>query len=177
MPSNVGTAAALDAFDVNAINQMYAGRPSLPPIGPGRFFYLVPQYTSKVLAVPASLQADGIQLVLFDKLVGVTDQHFSLHDDGAGLLEIRPRHAPSKCIEVVDSTNGAAVVQRGCNNDSRQKWSVAPTAGAPWLFDIINKDSGRSAEVTNAGTANGALIRQWTYLGASHQRFSLVPIQ
>jgi hypothetical protein len=176
-PWDAGTVTGLDTFDVQAINQMYLGRPSLPAIGSSRYYSLVPQHTSRVLVVPGGSTANDVQLLLWDRYAGVFDQHFSIHDDGEGFVEIRPRHAPWKCVEIYgfSTANGGAVKQWDCHTGANQKWILAPAAGAPGYFDIINKNSLKSVDVSGFGTANGTPIHQWDHHNGTNQRFALSP--
>jgi hypothetical protein len=54
---------------------------------------------------------------------------------------------------------------------------------APWLaaqtpayYEIINRKSQASLDVTNASTSNGALIQQWAYWGGIQQQWQLVAV-
>jgi hypothetical protein len=177
-PWQAGTAAGLDAYDVVAINQMYSGRPSLPQIGASVFYSIVPQFaTSKVFAIGGGSTANGAPVILFDRLAGVFDQHWSLINSSDGYVELRPRHAWWKCMENLSfsTSNGGAIGQWDCWGGDNQKWIVAPSAGAPGSFDIINKFSGKSADVPGWATANGTVINQWDHWNGSNQRFLLSP--
>lgn len=176
-PSQAGTAALLDVNDVQGLNQSYVTRPGLPQIGPGRFFSFVPAYTSKVLAIPASMTTNNLQAVLFDRLPGAFDQHFTLLPVGEGFVTIRPRHAPSKCLEPMNfgTANNTPVVQFTCDNHIVQHWIVAPNAGAPGTVDVINRLTGKSLDVAGWGTANGTGFQQFDHTNNTNQRFTLSP--
>jgi hypothetical protein len=176
-PWQAGGATGLDTYDVQAINQMYYGLPSLPPIGPGRYYNLVPQMTSRVFAIGASSQANNVPVVLFDRLPGSWDQHWTFLNDSAGYVEVRPRHAPGKCLEVYgfSTSNGGSVIQWDCWGGDNQKWIVAPSAGAPGTFDLINKYSGKSVDVPGWNNVNGQTIQQWDHTNGTNQRLVLSP--
>lgn len=174
-PADVGSLNTLDTFDVQGINQMYWGHPSLPTIGWGQFYSLVPWTTPRVVAIPASSTANGVQLMIYDRLPGVLDQHYEMIDVGEGYVQIRPRHAPWKCVEVYgySGSNGGMVNQWDCHGDVNQQWIVAPSATNPGYFDIINRNSLKSFDVAGYGTANGTPIQQWDHYNGANQRFQL----
>jgi hypothetical protein len=176
-PWDVFTRGTLDTFDVQAINTMYRDRASLPAIGSSRFYALRPQYTSKVIIVPGGSTANDTQLLLWDRYPGYFDQEFSVVDVGEGYVELHPRHAPWKCMEVYgfSTANGGAVKQWDCWGGVNQQWIIAPSAGAPGFFDLINKNSLKSLDVTGWGTANGTPIQQWDHLSGTNQQFALTP--
>jgi hypothetical protein len=176
-PWQAGTAPRLDINDVQGLNQSYVTRPGMPQIGAGRFLSFVPAYTTRTMAIPASSTANNVQAVLFDRNPGWLDQHFTLTNVGEGFVQIRPRHAPTKCLEVLNfqSANGTAVGQFECDGASVQHWIVAPNAGTPSTFDVINRFSGKALEVAGWGDFNGALFQQWDHHSGSNQRFSLPP--
>lgn len=176
-PWDVGTAGQLDTFDVQAINTMYGDRPTLPRIGASRFYSLRPQHTSKVLIIPGGSTDNGTQLLLWDRYPGYYDQEFSIVDVGEGYVELHPRHAQAKCVENYgfSTSNGTPVVQWDCWGGDNQKWIIAPTAGAPGYFDLVNKYGLKSIDVSGGGTANGTRIHQWDHHSGSNQRFALDP--
>jgi len=176
-PWQAGGATGLDSYDVQAINQMYYGQSSLPAIGSGRYYSLVPQFTSKVFAIGASSQANNVPVVLYDRLAGVWDQHWMILNDSAGYVEVRPRHAPGKCLEVYgfSTSNGGSVIQWDCWGGDNQKWIVAPSAGAPGTYDLINKYSGKSVDVPGWSNTNGTTIQQWDHTNGTNQRLLLSP--
>jgi hypothetical protein len=178
-PGQAGSAPSLDSYDVQALNQMYYDRRSLPRVGPGIYYTLVPQYTSKAVAVPASSQANGAGLVLFDRWPGWLDQHFSIRNTVEGYVELRPRHATgqNKCVENLSFSlsNGGPIGQWDCWGGPNQAWILAPAAGAPGYYDIINRYSGKSFDVAGWGTANGTPIQQWDHTNNTNQRFQLSP--
>jgi len=175
-PWQASTGSGIDSYDVLAINQMYYNRPSLPLIGGNAYYSLVPQYTPKVLAIGGGSWADFAQVILYDRIPGVLDQHWIILNDSAGYVEVRNRNS-GKCIEdaYFGTANGSSVVQYSCWNGDNQKWILAPSAGAPGYFDIINKYSGKSLDVPGWNTANGTPIQQWDHTNGTNQRFALSP--
>jgi hypothetical protein len=172
-PWDAGNRSGLDTQDVQSINSMYYGYRTMPRLGAGIFYYLLPLHVpSRAVAVPASSMTNGQQLVLFDR--GFSDQHWEFRPDSHGFYEIRNR-VTGKCMEVYgfSTSDAGTVVQWDCWGGDNQKWIVAPSAGNSGTFDIINKLSLKSLDVAGANTANGALMQQWGYVGGSNQRFQL----
>jgi hypothetical protein len=175
-PWQAGSAPALDSYDILAINQMYAGS-SLPRIGAGIYFNLIPQFTTKTFAIGASSQTNGVQVVLYDTYAGVWDQQWSVRNTSAGYVELRPRHALGKCMEDLSfvTANGGAVGQWDCWGGDNQQWILAPSAGAPGLYDLINKYSGKSVDVPGWSNTNGTIIQQYDHTNGTNQRIRLSP--
>jgi hypothetical protein len=174
-PYQAGSAPGLDSYDVLAINTMYSGKPSLPRIGAGTYYSLVPQFTSKVLAIGGGSTAEFAPVILYDRYSGVWDQHWVIVNDSAGYVEIRNRNS-GKCMEdaYFGTANGSAVVQYTCWGGDNQKWIVAPS-GTSGYFDIINKHSGKSLDVPNWNNVNGQALQQWDHNNGTNQRMWLSP--
>jgi len=52
---------------------------------------------------------------------------------------------------------------------------VVPAEDGSGYYVIYNEVSNKVVDVAGASTSNGALIRQWDYLGGANQQWSLVP--
>jgi hypothetical protein len=177
-PWQAGSATRLDINDVQGLNQSYIMRPGLPPIGPGRFYSFVPVNTTKVLAIPAGSTGNNVGTILFDRVGGVLDQHYSLHPIGEGFVQIRPRHAPNKCLEPMNfgGGNGVPVVQFDCDGVTSQHWIVAPNAWDTTRIDVVNRLSGKSLDLAGGSTVNGTPFQQWDHgIANNNQRFTLSP--
>jgi thermitase len=82
----------------------------------------------------------------------------------------------NKCLDVfnADTTNGAKVIQWGCNGGNNQKWKIEPV-GAYYKLTAVH--SGRVLEVNGASTANGAFIDQWDYVaGANNELWNITKL-
>jgi hypothetical protein len=73
------------------------------------------------------------------------------------------------------TANGSGVVQVHCWGGENQKWIIAPSAGAPGYFDLINKFSGKALDVPGWSTANGTAMNLWDHWNGTNQRFALSP--
>lgn len=176
-PWQAGTATQLDAADVSAINEMYSTRPALPQIGAGRYYHLVPAHaTWKAVIAGGGTTLDGAQLIQWDRYPGWTDQQVSIRNASGGAVEIRMRH-DDKCLEIYDWSpyNGGALAQWSCHGGANQQWILAPNAGSPGTFDVINRNSLKSLDVPGASTANGVGMQQYDHHNGANQRFLLIP--
>lgn len=180
-PTNAGTASQLDAGDVQGLNSSYVNRPALPPIGPSKFYTFTPAHApNKVVQIPLNAPLGG-QLIISDR-IGVPREEFFLMNDGTGTVRIQTRQAFNQCLaSLVNSntngtTNGTPVIFATCNGSNAQRWIVAPNAGSPFTFDIINVLSGKAMDVVGNGTANGTPIQQYDHSNFANQRFTLTQV-
>lgn len=174
-----GTSVRLDAGDVEGLNQSYVNRRRLPPIGVGRVFTISPSYNSNLaLQIPSTSNVYGVQLQLNARDGSKASQQFFFVDDGAGVVRIKSRFGPNLCVDDLASRtdNGAPVGIWDCVDVDSQRWILAPNAGNAGQFDLINKFSGKSIDVTNASMAPGTPIQQWDHLNNAQQRFTLTSL-
>ncbi|MGW0669452.1 lectin [Streptomyces sp. NPDC002746] len=76
-----------------------------------------------------------------------------------------------KCVEITGSggaANGTPVELWDCNGGNNQKWSHTASTGA-----LVNPQSGRCLDVTDASTADGTQLEIWDCHGGNNQRWSL----
>ena len=67
------------------------------------------------------------------------------------------------------------MVTKSNSTSSSQKWTVTDVGGG--YVRIVNVFSGKALEVTGGSTSNGALVRQNTYTGATHQKWQLTQVE
>ncbi|MEZ0131066.1 RICIN domain-containing protein [Flavobacterium sp. LBUM151] len=65
--------------------------------------------------------------------------------------------------------------QRSASTSNEFKWTVTSLGGG--YYKIINVNSGKSLDVENVSTANGANIQVWTYTGGLNQQWQLVQVE
>ncbi len=56
------------------------------------------------------------------------------------------------------------------------KWSGTQASGGSTYYEIVNHNSGKVLDVTNASTSNGAMIQQWDYVGGANQQWQVVDV-
>jgi glucosylceramidase len=61
------------------------------------------------------------------------------------------------------TANGEKVQQRTCGTGNEFKWTVTSIGGG--FYKIVNVNSGKSLDVENVSTANGALIQVYDIVG------------
>ena len=74
-------------------------------------------------------------------------------------------------IDGASTADGAKTSQATCADTPAQHFQVSAEAGGSYRF--VNSGSGKSLDVTDVSTANGALIQQWTTSTGDNQRFTL----
>ena len=74
-------------------------------------------------------------------------------------------------VDGASTADGAKTSQATCADTPAQHFQVSAEAGGSYRF--VNTGSGKSLDVTDVSTANGALIQQWTTSAADNQRFTL----
>jgi hypothetical protein len=69
------------------------------------------------------------------------------------------------------TTDGASIVQYASNGGDNQKWRVVDKGGG--TYQLVNKKSGKLAEVPSGATADGIALDQRTASGATNQLWLL----
>ncbi len=75
----------------------------------------------------------------------------------------------------VGTVNGEKVQQRTCTTGNEFKWTVTSLGGG--YYKIINVNSGKSLDVQDVSTANGANIQVWDYTGGNNQQWQFVQVE
>ncbi len=87
-----------------------------------------------------------------------------------------------KCLDVSDASvaDGALLHQWTCSapGSANQKWRLVLVPGTTDTYNLIAWHSGKCADVTDASTADGALVHQWYCYppGGTNQQWRLVPV-
>ncbi|MGB3440597.1 MAG: family 43 glycosylhydrolase [Actinophytocola sp.] len=74
-----------------------------------------------------------------------------------------------KCLQVSGSADGAGTTQSACTGSSGQRWRFEDLADD--TSRLVNAGSGKVLDVADCGTADGAVVRQWSWLNNTCQRF------
>ena len=67
--------------------------------------------------------------------------------------------------------NGAVIQIWPSNNHNCQKWTIKPSGDG--FIKVLNVNSGKSLDVQNNSTADGAAILQYTDIGADNQQWRM----
>ena len=82
--------------------------------------------------------------------------------DANGYLpyELRPRHAPTMCLDVAHMSrlHGADVVQASCWGGANQQWRLVGTDSG--FYKLVSRHSGLCLDVANGSIAHGADVVQ-----------------
>lgn len=141
-------------------------------------YELRPVHSDKCADIEGRRGDNGAKLTQWDCLGG-TNQRFQLSYKGTvggeDLYEVRPTHAPNKCLDVsgVSSSNGAAVHQWDCHNGNNQRWRLQSSGSN---YQLVAHHSGKCLDVSGVSTANGAALNQWDCHGGTNQQFRLVRV-
>lgn len=73
------------------------------------------------------------------------------------------------------TADGIKVQQRAFSASNEFKWTVESLGGG--YYKIINVNSGKSLDVENVSTANGANIQVWSYTGGLNQQWQLIQVE
>jgi hypothetical protein len=92
---------------------------------------------------------------------------------GPRVMPLKPRHAPSKCLEITgpSTLSGATVILWDCNGGASQQMALQDMGGG--YYTIRPQHSGKCLEVKNGATSWGAEIVQADCNGSIHQLFRL----
>lgn len=74
-----------------------------------------------------------------------------------------------KCLQVSGTADGAATTQSACTGAAGQRWRFEDLADD--TSRVVNVGSGKVLDVADCGTADGAAVRQWSWLNNTCQRF------
>lgn len=169
-PGATGNGALIDEWSCSGeANQAWM----LNDTGNGEY-QLIAEHSGKCLDVPNGSTANDMRLQQWACAPG-DKQLWTLEDMGGGYHAIKSV-ASGKCVDVyMQSSDGAPVVQWDCHGGDNQLFSLDVPAPPPPPSDettaVEARHSGKCMEVT--GTANGALIEQWTCTGGTNQAWTL----
>ncbi|MFE0102510.1 beta-galactosidase [Streptomyces sp. NPDC059009] len=127
--------------------------------------------SGKVLAVPGSSTAQGVQLVQWTRDDGA-DQQWCLATgahDRSTLANVRSGHVAD--VQGASTADGAPVVQWPSNSGANQQWRVANAGGG--YVKLVNVHSGKVLGVEGGSTADGAKVTQQPDSGAASQQWKL----
>jgi len=109
----------------------------------------------------------GAKVQLWDCINGTINQKMTAWPNADGTVSL---HLLGNCLDVANSgtANGTIVWLFGCNRSNAQAWNIMPDGS------IINPNSGRCLEITNAGNsgANGSQIQIWDCNGGGWQKWT-----
>lgn len=95
---------------------------------------------------------------------------------GNGNYTLTSVNSPDKVIDIRNgtTTNGEAVQLMVNLNTTAQHFKVNDLGNG--YYSIINVNSNKAIEVANASTADGAVLQQNTYTGATNQQWKFVAV-
>jgi len=82
------------------------------------------------------------------------------------------------CMDVPNSSssNGAQLVQYGCNSGTNQTFTFTPVSGTTDRYTIGTLTAGKCVDVYGASTADNAAIIQWTCHSGTNQQWRLTAV-
>ena len=127
------------------------------PAAPGRL--IRNQATDTCLDVPNSDANTTAGLQIW-ACTGTPGQLFTLASD-------RSVQVLGKCLEIGGDTDGSPLHLATCNGGGRQMFTLSPAA------DLVSLQVDKCVEVPDANPALGTVVRIWTCLGPSQQKWFL----
>jgi len=139
-------------------------------IDTSKWYRLIAKHSNKCLDMRFANLTPGERLMQFTCHSG-DNQKFQFESVGSGFYRIRTGHS-HMCIDQFGavSTPGGAVGQYFCHSGQSQQW-LPSTSGSFFSFNV--RHSGLNLDVSQASTANGALLIQFTPHGGDNQLFTL----
>jgi len=147
----------------------------------GGYYQVVAQHSNKVLDVSGVSTSDYALIHQWD-YVGGTNQQWAIRRDGAGYYQLVARHS-GKLLDVKGSnqTEGGEIIQYTANGTAAQQWTIeartcvnpAPTFNDTKCYKITSRSSGKVLGITNGLTADGTVIRQYTYASKAWQQWKI----
>ena len=72
------------------------------------------------------------------------------------------------------NNDGAPVQEQTYSAGDNQKWRFTTVPGG--FYEIVNRASGKSLDVTVGSSNDGAVMQQWSYLGGGNQQWQFVAV-
>ncbi|AJW80772.1 alpha-L-arabinofuranosidase (plasmid) [Clavibacter michiganensis subsp. insidiosus] len=140
---------------------------SIRPVGP---VSVVSAQSGKSFDVPGCSTATGAPLQQYS-YVGSSCQSYAFTATTGGAVQIRPASASSLCLGVNagSTADRAAVVQGACGTSAA--WRIVPLPDGAIRF--VSAVSGKSLDLDNCSTADGAALQQYTTFDNICQRFRI----
>ncbi|MBD8103923.1 alpha-L-arabinofuranosidase [Plantibacter flavus] len=140
---------------------------SIRPVGPTQILS-VP--TGKSFDVPNCDTAIGAILQQHQYL-GSPCQTYTFSSDVGGAVHIHPASAPALCLTVSggSTADGAGLVQEACGTAS--SWRLTPLSDGSVRF--VSALTGKSIDLANCATGDGARLQQYSLLDNACQRFTI----
>ena len=79
------------------------------------------------------------------------------------------------CLDVNGASKaaGASVIQWYCNGGANQQWYPKVIRSYPFVYNLVNRNSGMCLDVNGASKAAGAAVIQWYCNGGTNQEWFL----
>ena len=84
----------------------------------------------------------------------------------------------SKCLQPMNGSQGASIVQETCNGSPSQQWTRKVEGRDFWIFEVeswehyVNRSTGFCLDA-RGGATNGTPIEQWTCNSISNERWGI----
>ena len=134
---------------------------------------IINNQSNKVLDLPGGSPADGTPVQQWS-LNGLGQQQWQIVKlPNQSVLIVNG--LTGKLLEVTASSldNGAAIQQAEYNGGDNQQWLLIGLANFPSFgpYEIVNKASGKTLDVSGSSSANGAVIQQYQFLNKLSQQW------
>jgi uncharacterized protein YjdB len=141
------------------------------------YYNILSKNSGKGLDVTNNATNSGAQIQQYDVTNGGGDnQRWSFTGAGGNNYYIKVK-STQMCLapSSLGTSNGEKVQQRTCGTTSEFQWTV--TSLGSGLYKILNVNSGKSLDVQDVSTSNGANIQVWDYTGGLNQQWSFVQVE
>ncbi|ASO21182.1 GH43 family beta-xylosidase [Actinoalloteichus hoggarensis] len=150
--------------------------PAPPPaaaavaVDPAASYVLVNRHSGKALDVYELATGDGARIAQYSRNDGAWQQWRFL-DSGGGWYRLRSHHS-DKVLEFVSTADAVDLVQNTDANRPSQQFRLAESPDGH--VRLINRVSGKAADVWEWSTDDGARVVQWPDTGGENQQWRLV---
>jgi glucosylceramidase len=162
-----GAKTATAAITVTAVTSSFPG-----------YYNIFSRNSGKGLDVANNATDSGAQVQQYDVTNGGgSNQRWSFVSAGGNNYYIKVK-STQMCLAPSGSgtVNGEKVQQRNCGTGNEFKWTVTALGGG--FYKITNVNSGKSLDVENVSTANGANIQVWDDNGGGlNQQWSFTLVE
>jgi O-glycosyl hydrolase len=162
-----GTKTATAAITVTAVTTSFPG-----------YYNIFSRNSGKGLDVANNATNSGAQVQQYDIINGGgANQRWSFVSAGGSNYYIKVK-STQMCLapSATGTVNGEKVQQRNCGTGNEFKWTVTALSGG--FYKITNVNSGKSLDVENASTTNGANIQVWDNNGGGlNQQWSFTQVE
>jgi O-glycosyl hydrolase/uncharacterized protein YjdB len=162
-----GSKTATSAITVTAVTSSFPG-----------YYNIISRNSGKGLDVANNATNSGAQVQQYDVTNGGgANQRWSFVSAGSNNYYIKVK-STQMCLAPsgTGTANGEKVQQRTCTTGNEFKWTVTSLGGG--FYKITNVNSGKSLDVENVSTANGANIQVWDDNGGGlNQQWQFVQVE